>query len=96
MVTETGVAGSKANHRSPDDELDTFIDRRTNERLCEEGPYDPEAEWKSLEAEYAQDRRETVAVLWARYHWRQADRLRASLGELVRYHETQAARWEGE
>jgi hypothetical protein len=95
-VAETSVAGSKTNHPSVDDELDSFIHRREGQCLADEGPYDPEAEWRALEAEHAKDRRETVAVLWARFHWRQAERLRASLGELVKYHETQAARWEGE
>jgi hypothetical protein len=95
MAVETSVAELRGNHRDPDTELSMFIAKRERERLRNGAEIDYEQQWRKLAEDARNDRRETVAVLWTRYHLRQAARLRNTLSQLVRYHEEEAKKWEG-
>lgn len=96
MAVETSLAEARGNHRTAEDELDSFIDRRERQRLTYEGPYDPEAEWRELTREHAKERRLTIRELWIRFHLSQAERLRSTLQRMVDHHEQEAAKWEGQ
>jgi hypothetical protein len=73
-----------------DKELDQFISRRHERRVLEEGERAEEEAWRESARRAEAARREENRAAWCAHHADQAERLRASLAELVAYHEREA------
>jgi hypothetical protein len=93
---ETSVAEARGNNRTADDELDAYIARQQGKRLREDGPFDYEEQWRTLEAEHVKDRALTIRELWIRYHRQQSARMKATMQSIIHYHESELKKWEGE
>jgi hypothetical protein len=77
-------------------ELDTLIRRRDGQRRQTEGERRTEELWAESAARYNEQRRLQARYEWHLYHVGQAERHRRTLEELVRHHETEAAKLLGE
>jgi hypothetical protein len=73
-------------------ELDSFISRRHNQRVADEGERTEEALWAESERRHQEKRRQMARLEWHAHHVGQADRLRRTLEELAALHEAQAAK----
>jgi hypothetical protein len=70
-------------------ESDQFIERRQAQRLREEGERAEEEAWQESSRRAEDARREKNRAAWCEHHLSQADRLRASLAELIKHHEAE-------
>jgi len=70
--------------------LDQFISRRHEQHVDSEGERDEEAAWRESERRTEAARREENRQAWCEHHADQAERLRATLADLVAYHEAEA------
>jgi hypothetical protein len=75
-------------------ELDAMIERRA--RKGEVDPDEREELWKESVRRYNARRRAENRLAWQQNHEGQAERLRRTVGPLIAFHETQAARLCGE
>ncbi len=74
-------------------ELDAMIRRRDDKRRETEGESRERELWAETEARHAEKRREQNRASWAAFHRRQAERHRATLTDLVVFHEAQAEKY---
>jgi hypothetical protein len=74
-------------------ELDTMIRRRDERRRETEGERRERELWQESERRHAERRREVNRLAWASYHRQQAERHRATLTDLVVFHEAQAEKY---
>lgn len=75
-------------------ELDVFISRRHEQRVRSEGERAVEAAWRESERKHEAARRAANQSAWHAYHLSAAERLRATLGSLIRKHEAEAERYQ--
>ena len=68
-------------------ELDTFIERRHEQRVRDEGERAELEAWRASERRKEARRREENRLAWHDWHCEQAERHRRTLEHLVAYHE---------
>jgi len=73
-----------------DKEINAFIERRHAEREKREGERAEKEAWKESARRAEAARRDENRAAWCAHHADQAERLRASLAELVAYREREA------
>jgi hypothetical protein len=73
-------------------ELDRFIRTRHDRRVADEDERPAEEAWMASERRYEERRRRENQAAWYGWHLDQAERHRRTLEDLIRHHETQAAR----
>jgi hypothetical protein len=73
-------------------ELTAFIERRDTQRRQTEGERRAEEAWAESERRYDGRRRRENHAAWYGWHLDQAERHRRTLEDLIRHHETRAAR----
>jgi hypothetical protein len=76
-------------------DLDAMIRRRHDKRVESEGERRERELWAEIEERFAQKRRAQNRAAWAAYHRQQAQRHRATLTDLVVFHEAQARKYMG-
>jgi hypothetical protein len=81
-----------ARAESVEAELDRFIRTRHDRRVADEGERPAEEAWMESERRYEERRRRENRAAWYGWHLDQAERHRRTLEDLIRHHETQAAR----
>ena len=86
------LGGPTAPGEKVESELDAFISKRDKQRRRTEGERRIEEAWMESERRYFARLAEVNRREWAEYHLAAADRLRATLGALVAYHEAEAER----
>jgi hypothetical protein len=73
-------------------ELTTFIEKRDRQRRQTEGERRIEEAWMESERRYNEKREQENRAAWYGWHLDQAERHRRTLEDLIKHHETQAAR----
>jgi hypothetical protein len=73
-------------------ELTAFVERRDRQRRRTEGERLVEEAWMESERRHREKRKRENRAAWYSWHLDQAERHRRTLKDLIRHHETQAAR----